>query len=364
MRDYLDIYDVIVIGGSLSGSRVAELLAQKGRNVLLIEEHEKIGLPCKCTGLVSWRTLEILKNLPKNLVVNKLDKGKFYAPDGTFFVLKSKKSAYVLNRTGLDKFLFDQAVKAGTKVKTEHFETFKYSDGYVEVKTNKDIYRTKILIGADGANSVVAKNANLTMPKNIFVGLQTTAQGNFEQYVELWFGENIAPKFFAWVVPENEEVARVGVATHTNPKQYYERFLESRLNHNGLIPNVAGIIRFGIMKDTIADRIILVGDAACQVKPFSGGGITYGLIASQICADAVEKAFEENKFDYKFFKQNYDLKWKKILAPAIKKGMMSRKMLYLLSDSQMNVLFKMIKLFGYKILNRFDFDLLPDNVLN
>ena len=354
----LNLYDAIVVGGALSGSRTAELIAKNGRNVLLIEEHEKIGLPCKCTGLVSWRTPEILKKIPKRLVVNKLDKGSFYAPDGTNFVLKSKKSAYVLDRTGLDRFLFEQAVKAGAKVKTEHFETFRYDNGHVKVKTSKGVYPTKILIGADGANSTVAQKANLPMPKNIFVGLQTTASGNFEQFAELWFGKNTAPNFFAWVVPENEEIARIGVSAPTSPKPYYERFLETRLNHNGLKPDVAGIIRFGVMRDTVADRIMLVGDAACMVKPLSGGGISYGLIGSQICADAVDKALEENRFDYQFLKENYDLEWKKILVPAIDKGMMLRRMLYLLPDTQMNLLFKMIKLFGYRILNRFDFDLL------
>ena len=83
-------YDAIIVGGALAGSRTAELLTRNGRNVLLIEEHEKIGLPCKCTGLVSWRTPDILKKIPQRLIVNKLDKGKFYAPDGTNFILKSK----------------------------------------------------------------------------------------------------------------------------------------------------------------------------------------------------------------------------------------------------------------------------------
>ncbi len=342
----------------MAGSRTAELIARNGRNVLLIEEHEKIGLPCKCTGLVSWRTPEILKNLPNNLIVNKLDKGSFYAPNGNCFTLKSKKPAYVLNRTGLDRFLFKQAVKSGAEVKTEHFEKFTYNNEFVKVKTNKGVYQTKVLIGADGANSTVAKQANLPMPKNIFVGLQTTASGNFEQCVELWFGKNTAPDFFAWVVPENEEIARVGVSTSTNPKPYYERFLETRLNHNGLTPDVAGVIRFGVMKDTVVDRVMLVGDAACQVKPFSGGGITYGLIATEICANAVDKALKENNFDYQFFKQNYDSEWKKKLVPGINRGMLIRKLLYSLPDYQINILFKTVKLFGYKILSKQDFDLL------
>lgn len=351
------MYDAIIVGGALAGSRTAELIARNGKKVLLIEEHERIGLPCKCTGLVSWRTPDILNNLPKQLIVNKLDRGKFYAPDGTSFELKSRKPAYVLDRTGLDQFLFEQAVKAGVEAKTEHFTDFKYNNNHIEVKTNEGTYETKILIGADGANSTVAQKATLSIPSNIFVGLQTTSSGKFEQSAELWFGKKTAPKFFAWVVPENEEVARIGVATQTSPKPYYEKFLETRLQHNGLKPDVAGVIRFGVMKNTVANNVMLVGDAACQVKPFSGGGITYGLIGAQICADAVDKSFEENKFDYQFLKQNYDLEWKKKLGHSIRRGMLLRK-IYLLPDYQMNLLFKMVKLFGHKVLNKFDFDLL------
>ncbi len=262
------MYDAIIVGGALAGSRTAQLLAQKGKKILLLEEHEKVGLPCKCTGLVSWRTPETVK-LPKELIVNKLDYGKFFAPDGTNFTLKSKKTVYVLDRPGLDKFIFDEAVKEGAEVKTERFETFKHDNGHLQVKTSKRVYETKVLVGADGANSTVAQVAGLEMPKDIYVGMQTTAVGDFAQVAELWFGNQVAPEFFAWVVPENENVARIGLASPSTPKVYYEKFLKSRLGHNGLKPDVAGVIRFGVMNDTVADRIMLVGDAACQIKPFS-----------------------------------------------------------------------------------------------
>lgn len=351
------IYDVAVIGGALSGSRTAQLLAEQGKKVLLIEEHSDIGIPCKCTGLVSHRTPEIV-NLPKKLIVNKLEMGRFFSPDGSYFELKSKKSAYVLDRPGLDKFIYEKAVDAGAETKTEHFKTFKHNNGYVDVITSKNVYRAKVLVGADGANSLVAQDANLKMPNNIFVGLQTTARGDFEQYAELWFGKNVAPKFFAWVVPENGEVARVGLSTPTSPKPYFERFLSHRLNQHGVKPDVAGVIRFGIMKDTVADNVLLVGDAACQVKPFSGGGITYGLIAAEICADAINNGISQGRFDYEFFKKNYDMKWKEKLGPGINKGMILRNILFSLPDSQMNTMFKTIKLVGHKILNTLDFDLL------
>ncbi|MBI2545289.1 MAG: NAD(P)/FAD-dependent oxidoreductase [Candidatus Aenigmarchaeota archaeon] len=351
------IYDVAVIGGALSGSRTAQLLAEKGKNVLLIEEHFDIGVPCKCTGLVSQRTPEMVK-LPKKLIVNKLDKGRFFSPDGTFFELKSKNPAFVIDRPGLDKFIHSNAVDAGVDAKTDHFKTFKRHNSYVDVIGSRGTYQAKVIVGSDGANSLVAQDANLKMPDNIYVGMQTTARGDFEQYAELWFGKEVAPKFFAWLVPENDEVARVGLATPTSPKPYYERFLRNRLKQHDLKPDVAGVIRFGIMKDTVADNVLLVGDAACQVKPFSGGGITYGLIAAEIASDAIVKGLNQGRLDYEFFKKHYDDMWKEKIGPGINRGMLLRNILFTLSDPQMNTLFKTTKLFGHKILSTLDFDLL------
>ncbi len=349
-------YDIAVIGGALSGSRTAELLARKGHKVLLIEEHSEIGEPCKCTGLVSWRTPDMVK-LPKEIIVNLVDMANFYAPDGNFFTLKSKKQIYVLDRPGLDRFLFNSAAEAGATVRTsETFERFWYNNGAINIKTNRGTYDAKILVGADGGNSLVAKQASLEMPKNFFSGLQTTAEGDFEN-VELWFGSKLCPRFFGWIVPENNHIARVGIAAERNPNFYYQNFLRKRVK-SVKNPDVAGIIRFGVMKDTASDRILLVGDAACQMKPVSGGGITYGLIGAQFAADACNKALEENKFSYKFFKGEYDERWKERLAPGIKKGLFYRNLLFNMSDFQINAAFKLISTFGHRFLEKLDFDLL------
>lgn len=350
------LYDVAVIGGALSGSRTAELLAEKGHKVLLIEEHNDIGEPCKCTGLVSWRTPEML-NLPKDLIVNTVDKANFHAPDGSYFTLKSKKSVFVLDRPGLDRFLFNSAVDAGVDARTsETFEKFWYNNGAVNIKTNRGTYNAKIVVGADGGNSRVAKQANIEMPKTVFSGLQTTAKGDFEN-VELWFGSKLCPKFFGWIVPENGSIARVGIAAEKNPNLFYQQFLRQKVN-SAVNPNVAGIIRFGLMNDTVGDRVVLVGDAACQMKPISGGGITYGLIGAKYAADACDKALGENKFSYKFFKDEYDLKWKERLAVGIKRGLFYRKLIFGMSDLQMNIAFKLMKPFGKNFLEKLDFDLL------
>jgi flavin-dependent dehydrogenase len=113
------------------------------------------------------------------------------------------------------------------------------------------------------------------------------------------------------------------------------------------------------MKRTTAERVLLVGDAACMIKPFSGGGIIYGLIASGNCADACIKALEKNEFSKKFLMKEYDKKWKKILEKPIKKGLRYRKIFDKLSDWQLDLFFNITnKLRLTKFLESFDMDLL------
>ncbi len=352
------MYDAVVIGASAIGSRTAGLIADNGRNVLLIEEHKKIGLPSKCTGLVSSRLLELLPELPKEIIVNRVRIARFFSPNGNCLELKSRNPVYVIDRMDLDKFLFDKAKDSGARIKIgERFESFRKMEDCIKIKTNKKIYYSKVLIGADGANSLVRKQTKLDFPKNLLFGLQSTLKGNFDSdSVELWFGSSIAPNFFAWAVPENDNIARTGLATNQDSMKFYNSFLKKRVGYVSR-PDTAGIIRYGLMKETSVDGVMLVGDAAFQVKPFSGGGIIYGLIASEICADATKKSFEENRFDKKFFKENYDNKWKKELALPITKGIVLRKFLTLLPDNGLDFLFYSTS-HAKRFLEKWDMDLI------
>lgn len=350
-----EIFDAIVVGAAVAGSRTAQLIAEAGKNVLLIEENTSVGLPCKCTGLVSWRIKEILPTLPEKLIVNVVQEARFHSPNGSSFVLKSGKPVYVLDRPGLDRYLFGLAEEAGAQTKVgERFLTYKIFDDYVEVKTDSNIYKTKILVGADGANSLVGKQAGLKYPEGYLVGAQTTASGDFDK-VELWFGSKVSPKFFAWVVPESEGVARIGLATDRNASGFYEEFLKARIGRIEK-PDVGGIIRIGLMERTSGERVMVVGDAACQVKPYSGGGIILGLLASRICADAALKALKAKDFSASFFLENYDREWKKKIGTAIKRGMVVNRMLKS-SDKTVSALLLAGKA-GSRLFTRLDMDLI------
>jgi flavin-dependent dehydrogenase len=298
----------------------------------------------------------LIPDIPKKIIYNKIKSAKFFSPNGNCLELKPKYPVYVIDRVELDKFLFDK-VKNKIEVRTgEKFESFRYIENSLMIKTNKESYYSKVLIGADGPNSIIRKQLGIK-PKNFLLGLQTTVKGEFNpDSVELWFGPKICPNFFAWVVPLDETFARVGIATNNNVMKFFDNFLKKRIGYIKK-PDVVGKIPYGLINRSSGDRIMLAGDAAFQVKPFSGGGIVYGLIASEVCANTAIKSIEENRFDKRFFQKNYDNLWKDKLSLPIMKGLILRKVFNNLPDSLLDILFYSVG-HSKKILENWDMDLL------
>ncbi len=344
------MYDVAIIGASASGNKIAEIVAKKGYKVLLIEEHKKIGFPSKCTGLVSYRIKELLPEIDEKIIQNEIDRAEFIFKDKKFEI-KSKNRMYVLDRSKLDKFLFERAIAFGAEAKLgeKFLRVEKFTSSY-RIHTTSGNYDAKILVGADGAFSQVAKIFNLFEEKEFFVGVQATVDGKFEKdKVELWFGD-FAKDFFGWVVPINEKYAKVGLATKENVHNNFKKFLRKRVR-KFVHPDTSGIIKFGLIKSSVADRVLLVGDAAMQVKPFSGGGIIYSLIASQLAALAILKALARNDFSKEFFEENYEKEWKRKLAWPMRKGLLMRKLFYGLGELSMSFWFSVLPYFKFLIEN-------------
>lgn len=332
--------DVIVVGAGPSGCITSEIIAKKGFEVLVLEEHEEIGKPVQCTGLVSKR----IGKIPNQIIVNKIKKAKFFCFEKSFEI-KSKENIFVIDREKYDKFRAENARKAGV--------IFKLGTRFLDFKNNKaittkGIYQTKILVGADGPNSTVAKVSGLELPKSLFYALQVNTFGNFEkECVELWFSPEISKDFFAWVVPENEEVARVGLITKENPNSHLQKFLRKKVGKTKITKKLGDVIRIGLIEKSVADNVMLIGDAACQIKPFSAGGLVYGKIGAEHAARACIKALEEKDFSEKFFLENYEKKWKKELTWPIKKGLILKKIFSQISNNK--ILFDIF--LGFKIYN-------------
>ncbi|MDI6798735.1 MAG: NAD(P)/FAD-dependent oxidoreductase [Candidatus Aenigmarchaeota archaeon] len=350
MTEPVDRVDVVIVGAGPSGCITGEIVARKGYDVLILEEHSEIGEPVQCTGLVSHR----IGKIPKEIIVNKIKKARFYSKNN-YFEIKSKKPVYLIDRKKYDKYLGRKAKKAGAKFKlSTRFLDFRNR----KVITTKGAYETSLLVGADGPNSTVAKVSGLKLPGNLLKATQVNAKSNFDSdTVKLWFGSEVAPGSFAWVVPENEEIARIGLMAFENPSIYLEKFLKKIIGRIETTNRTGDVMRYGLIKKSVADNVLLVGDAACQVKPFSAGGLIYGKVGAGLAGKACIAALESNDFSEKFLFENYEKEWKKKLANPIRLGMIMKKIFYKIQDRPLA--FTLIKNFGIaKLSSLLDVDFL------
>ena len=351
--------DVIVVGAGPIGCKTAELLGKNNLKVIVLEKNNEIGKYSACTGLVSHRIFD-LSGISKKVVVNKIKSARFYSTKNNFIELKHKTPVYVIDRNKFDKELADKAKKYSQIKLSTSFEDYMIEDNVVRVKTNKEILRTKILIGADGPNSLVAKKSKIERPNNLLVGFQSTIKSDYiSDTVELWLKQS--PDFFAWVVPENNEWARIGIAAKNNVTKYFRKFVEMTIDKKIKYKNqISGLIRFGVIKNSVNDNVILVGDAASQVKPFSGGGLVYGFIGSKIAADVCTKAIKNKRYDHSFLKENYNEIWKQKLYWPMKKGLLLNKIINNISESILDFGIKSSNIIKPFLENE-DMDLLSDN---
>jgi len=274
---------VSIIGAGPIGSHTAQLLARQGHDVHLYEDHAVVGKPIQCTGLMTMSLNDVLRP-DSEYIINTTDRIEIVAPNGRKTEIKAKE--YIVCRTKFDQYLANKAQDAGATVHTNHRFMGKNSNGILLKNTNGVVeIKTDVLVGADGANSAVAKLLNPDRKRNYCVGIQARVSGMFDpRKYTVYFDNSISPGFFAWIVPESEGIARVGLkGTSGNFLAFIKKFGYKQLEmQSGPIPV------YDSRYCTEKDNTYLVGDAAMQVKATTAGGIIPGLKAAACLADALE----------------------------------------------------------------------------
>lgn len=280
---------VTVIGAGPAGSYVALNLAKKGYSVTIYEDHDQVGIPFQCTGLTTSPLTNFIK-LNKNVHINTIKRFKVFSPNNSMVEFKLKEPEIVLDRIGFDKFLAEKAVESGAKLQLSN-RFIKNTEKEIEVKTKEGIKNIPYdyLIGADGPFSAVAKSNYLFGKRKYMTGYQARIKMEMEtDVIEVFLGYGV----FAWIVPEPENIVRIGLVTEDpNPVEIYNKLLKNRLNEppktldyqTGLIPIYDQKIQ------TQKNNIFLVGDAATQVKASTLGGIIPGMRAGLKITEAIEK---------------------------------------------------------------------------
>ncbi|MEM4267906.1 MAG: NAD(P)/FAD-dependent oxidoreductase [Candidatus Woesearchaeota archaeon] len=297
---------IVIIGGGPVGLFTAANLVDRFP-VTVYEEHPRIGSPVQCTGIVTSEIKNIVK-LKKEIVLNTITSAEINSPDNTSISLPVKD--YVIDREKFDLSIMEMAKQKGAIIKTNaRFVNYNQKTRRVYIRgirsRKRDGWQIKAeyLVGADGPKSRIAEilgNCKIEYIREYIIGKQARVVGKFEkEKFSVFLGNKIAPGFFAWIVPENEEVARVGIGvkgTVYMANKMFEMFLR-RFYYKKVLNYQAGLIPlYPVHKQNInSNRIYLVGDAACHVKATTGGGLVPGLMAAKILAKCIKEGKDYNK---------------------------------------------------------------------
>lgn len=335
---------IVVVGAGPAGGFSAYLLAKAGYEVSVFEEHATIGEPVACTGVVTGDVLSQRLQLPKELIVNRIAKARIIAPDKEYVEVKLKNDI-IIDRAGLDKYISEMARGEGADYFTSHrFETFEYGNSgnsskkngrkriiaAVKDKTRNEIKKieTDYLVGADGPVSAVAKAAGLFGNRQFYSGIQVTIPVANDNVIDFYPSK----EGIAWVVPENEKVARVGIAARKEANSYFRKFITAVAGKDydkKIISWQAGPIPLynpGLKSATKEGRILLVGDAATMVKAPTLGGINQSLMGAEAAAAAIIE------------KKDYEKLWKKKMGRDLYLSLLMRKAMERFSDRDYNKL--------------------------
>jgi len=341
----------VVVGGGPSGSTAAYELARAGHTVLLTEEHPRIGQPVQCAGLVSSRVLDLAGS--RDMVLHEVRGATVWSPSMRPLRFAAPETrAYVISREGLDRHLADRAASAGAEVRTgwrfrEHHSRdprgplklrFRTPEGEQEV-------RARLVIGADGVTSEVARSFRLRRPVEILPAYEAEipVPDSTRDEVEIYLGQRVSPGLFGWWIPDGFGGARVGLAIRPyrdrTARDYFAVLLDRVSRRYGRpTGSPVGIVVAGIPIGTVphiaGDRVLLVGDAAGQVKPVSGGGIYTGMRGALLASRVAQQALAQDTIQPEDLSPYEDL-WKQEFGAEFERALLLRRIFLGLRDEQL-----------------------------
>ena len=319
-------YDVAVVGAGPVGSTFARYAAEKGLKVAIFEKKKEVGVPLQCAGLLGKKIKEV-NILPDEFILNKIYGACLYSPSSTLISMRKKEEplAYVLDRVKYDKYLAQLAVDKGAELFLNHrAENIDLKNGEIYFKDKK--ISAEIIVGADGHSSMVSKAFDNNF-KSVHATqyLIDTGENSFsDDHFQVYVNSKISPGFL-WVIPLSKSTARIGLFAdfdYQDLSGVLNNFLKTneKLGNAKILKKYHGKIPiYDPKKDIVKNRAILIGDAASQVKPTTGGGLIIGFICAKIAAEVVAETINSKNIDIlKDYQKQYSKMFKNELKMQLK----------------------------------------------
>ena len=342
-----DCYDVCIVGASIAGNYLAFLLSKLNLRIVVIEDHEEIGLPFQCAGIISQKLSQLIE-LPKEIILNRVKTAKIVSSTGKSIKLSGEEHPFIIDRTALDRLYYAtiQGNRNITYYLGEKYKSFEYridSDNkYVLIETANRKFKSRLLIGCDGPLSSVGKQ--LKVKNEVIFATQIRIEAKFSEDEAAMYFNPQWKQLFGWIVPEGNHVFRIGIAAAKNVNQCFKRYLDKiDVNFNNKIDQQGGIIPYGVMNKIAFDNVLLLGDSAGQVKATTGGGIVMLLTAAKYAAKCIHLCFANEDFSKGFIKKWYEKPCSRTIGRELKLHYLIRLILEKFDDKNFEDFFSIIK---------------------
>jgi digeranylgeranylglycerophospholipid reductase len=347
--------DVVVVGAGPAGALTAQTLAERGRDVVLLEEHAASGTPTHCTGLLGSEAFAEF-HLPRSVILGLAESARFWGAAGASITVRSARiNATIVDRRALDESLVARAGVAGAEVRMDARADridIDPDQAVVTLATGERLVSRAVVL-ACGANYRFHKTLGLGLPSAFLQSAQLEAPFPAGEDVEIQLGRDVAPAGFAWLVPMRRAgmaCARIGLMSETRSRERFDAFARTWTTRAGLpagsLPEPRlKMLPLGPIARTSGDRVLAVGDAAGLVKPTTGGGIYYGLISGQMAGEVLAEALATDRLTAADLRA-YDVRWRRRLGREIRIGLAFRRLTARLTDESIDALIELARVNG------------------
>jgi len=328
-------YDVVVVGAGPAGSTAARFAANQGAAVALLEKDREIGVPVRCAEGISAEGLGKYVDIDPRWIAASVTDFGLYSPAGKVVKIRTPSKGYILHRRLFDHSLAELAALNGAEVFTKAYVYGLQRIGNTNRLFLNNIGRkmeieADIVIAADGVESRIARFAGIKT-KLAMRDIESCAQMMLSNIDinqgcgDFYFSHKWAPGGYVWVFPKGDRTANVGLGVNgtlagkISALEYLESFVSEKFPGATRLTTIAGGVPVAThLSELVTDGLMVVGDAAHQVNPLTGGGISSAMAAGKMAGLKAAEAIKIGNFSKKALK-GYQTEWNKTIGKDYKR---------------------------------------------